>query len=129
MKTDLCIRTGGAEYSARQHSHSTRRIYRRLIAATARRACRRGRPAGATARLPRLPRAPHRVYVVHGIPNLPVDVLVNGALTLNDFQPETVAGHLLFRKAATSRHHRGDATDDSKPLLDRERRPGRRDQR
>ena len=34
------------------------------------------------------------VYVVHGIPDLPVDVYVNGALTLDDFQPETVAGPL-----------------------------------
>ncbi len=35
-----------------------------------------------------------QVYVVHGIPNTPVDVYVNGALTLTDFQPEAVAGPL-----------------------------------
>ena len=34
------------------------------------------------------------VYVVHGIPGLPVDIYVNGALTLDNFQPETVAGPL-----------------------------------
>ena len=33
------------------------------------------------------------VYVVHGIPGLPVDIYVNGALTLDDFQPE-LAGSL-----------------------------------
>ena len=35
-----------------------------------------------------------QVYVIHGIPNTPVDVYVNGALTLSDFQPEDVKGPL-----------------------------------
>ena len=34
------------------------------------------------------------VYVVHGVPGLTVDVYVDGALTLDDFAPETVAGPL-----------------------------------
>lgn len=58
------------------------------------------------------------VYVVHGIPDLPVDVYVNGALTLDDFQPETVAGPLdlpagSYDVAITA----ADAADDSAPLL------------
>jgi hypothetical protein len=56
--------------------------------------------------------------VVHGIPDLPVDVYVNGALTLDDFQPETVAGPLdlpagTYDVAITA----ADATDASAPLL------------
>ncbi|MDH3464068.1 MAG: DUF4397 domain-containing protein [Acidimicrobiia bacterium] len=35
-----------------------------------------------------------KVTVVHGIPGLTVDVYVNGALTLEDFQPGDVAGPL-----------------------------------
>ena len=34
------------------------------------------------------------VYVVHGVPNTPVDVYVNGKVTLSDFKPGTVAGPL-----------------------------------
>lgn len=34
------------------------------------------------------------VYVVHGIPGVTVDVYVNGALTLDSFDPESVAGPL-----------------------------------
>jgi Domain of unknown function (DUF4397) len=34
------------------------------------------------------------VSVVHGIPNTPVNVFVNGKATLNDFKPGTVAGPL-----------------------------------
>ena len=34
------------------------------------------------------------IYVVHGIPNTPVDVYVNGTNTLPNFQPGTVAGPL-----------------------------------
>ncbi|MET7421608.1 DUF4397 domain-containing protein [Dactylosporangium sp. NPDC005555] len=37
---------------------------------------------------------PSKVSVVHGIPGQPVDVYVNGAKTLNNFQPSTVAGPL-----------------------------------
>jgi len=36
------------------------------------------------------------VYVVHGIPGVPVDVYVNDAETLPDFQPATVAGPLTL---------------------------------
>ncbi|WP_111767970.1 DUF4397 domain-containing protein [Nakamurella deserti] len=58
------------------------------------------------------------VYVVHGIPDLPVDVYVNGALTLDDFAPETVAGPLdlpagSYDVAVTA----ADAADASAPLL------------
>ncbi|MFB9234183.1 DUF4397 domain-containing protein [Plantactinospora siamensis] len=35
-----------------------------------------------------------KVSVVHGIPNTPVDVYVNGKKTLDDFKPGTVAGPL-----------------------------------
>jgi hypothetical protein len=34
------------------------------------------------------------VSVVHGVPNTPVNVFVNGKLTLTDFKPGTVAGPL-----------------------------------
>ncbi|HSP39471.1 MAG TPA: hypothetical protein VLR26_17155, partial [Frankiaceae bacterium] len=34
------------------------------------------------------------VYVVHGVPNTPVDVYVNGKATLTGFKPGTVAGPL-----------------------------------
>lgn len=36
------------------------------------------------------------VYVVHGIPGVPVDVYVAGNLTLTDFQPNAVAGPLTL---------------------------------
>ncbi len=35
-----------------------------------------------------------QIYVVHGIPGVPVDVYVNGKLQLPDFLPSTVAGPL-----------------------------------
>lgn len=59
-----------------------------------------------------------QVYVVHGVPGLPVDVYVNGALTLNDFQPATVAGPLAlpagsYDIAITA----ADAADASAPVL------------
>ena len=58
------------------------------------------------------------VYVVHGIPDLPVDVYVNGALTLDDFAPETVTAGLdlpagSYDVAVTA----ADAADASSPLL------------
>lgn len=40
--------------------------------------------------------APSMVYVVHGIPDTPVDVYVNGTKTLSDFKPGTVAGPLTL---------------------------------
>ncbi|AZI59077.1 DUF4397 domain-containing protein [Nakamurella antarctica] len=58
------------------------------------------------------------VYVVHGIPGLPVDVYVDGARALDDFAPLTVAGPLELPSGA----HKivivaaADA-DASKPLL------------
>jgi hypothetical protein len=59
-----------------------------------------------------------QAYVVHGIPDLTVDVYVNGALTLDDFAPETVAGPLAlpagsYDVAVTA----ADAADASAPLL------------
>ncbi len=58
------------------------------------------------------------VYVVHGIPGLPVDVYVDGALALDNFEPSTVAGPLELPSgdhqiAITA----ADATDASSPLL------------
>ena len=89
---------------------------RRLIAATA-----AGSLAVAAALFGALPASAAdtaEVYVVHGIPGLPVDVYVNGALTLDDFQPETVAGPLdlpagSYAIAITA----ADAADASAPLL------------
>lgn len=52
------------------------------------------------------------VYVLHGIPGVTVDVYVNGALTLDSFEPEDIAGPLslpagdydidIFAEAATA---------------------------
>ncbi len=59
-----------------------------------------------------------KVYVVHGIPDTPVDVYVNGTKTLDDFAPETVAGPLdlpagIYDVAVTA----ADAADASSPRL------------
>jgi hypothetical protein len=56
--------------------------------------------------------------VLHGIPDTPVDVWVNGELTLDDFQPGDLAGPLdlpagAYEVALTA----PDATDDSAPVL------------
>ena len=56
--------------------------------------------------------------VLHGIPDTPVDVYVNGALTLDDFQPGDLAGPLDlpagdYEVALTAT----DAADDSSPVL------------
>lgn len=56
--------------------------------------------------------------VLHGIPDTPVDVWVNGELTLDDFQPGNLAGPLDlpagdYEVALTA----PDATDDSSPVL------------
>lgn len=56
--------------------------------------------------------------VLHGIPDTPVDVYVNGELTLDDFQPGDLAGPLDlpagdYEVALTAT----DATDDSAPVL------------
>ncbi len=42
---------------------------------------------------------PSDVYVVHGVPGVTVDVYVNGALTLEDFTPSSVAGPLSLPAA------------------------------
>jgi hypothetical protein len=89
---------------------------RRLIAATA-----AGSLAVAATLFGALPASAAdtaEVFVVHGIPGLPVDVYVNGALTLDNFQPETVAGPLdlpagSYDVAITAT----DAADASSPLL------------
>ena len=56
--------------------------------------------------------------VLHAVPDLPVDVYVNGALTLNDFQPGDLAGPLdlpagVYTVAITA----ADAVDDSAPAI------------
>lgn len=56
--------------------------------------------------------------VLHGIPDTPVDVYVNGELTLDDFQPGDLAGPLDlpagdYEVALTA----PDATDASEPVL------------
>ncbi|MEV8268344.1 DUF4397 domain-containing protein [Microbacterium sp. NPDC076911] len=56
--------------------------------------------------------------VLHGIPDTPVDVYVNGELTLDDFQPGDLAGPLDlpagdYEVALTAT----DAVDDSSPVL------------
>jgi len=58
------------------------------------------------------------LFVLHGVPGLTVDVYVNGALTLDDFAPGTLAGPLdlapgTYSVALTA----SDALDDSAPLL------------
>lgn len=58
------------------------------------------------------------VSVLHGIPDTPVDVYVNGELTLDDFQPGDLAGPLelpagTYSVALTA----PDAADDSAPVL------------
>jgi len=59
-----------------------------------------------------------RLSVLHGIPDTPVDVWVNGELTLDDFQPGDLAGPLDlaagdYEVALTA----PDATDASSPVL------------
>lgn len=59
-----------------------------------------------------------KLSVLHGIPDTPVDVYVNGELTLDDFQPGDLAGPLDlpagdYSVAITA----PDAADDSAPIL------------
>lgn len=59
-----------------------------------------------------------KLSVLHGIPDTPVDVYVNGEITLNDFQPGDLAGPLDlpagdYVVAITA----PDAADDSAPIL------------
>jgi Domain of unknown function (DUF4397) len=58
------------------------------------------------------------LYVLHGVPDLPVDVYVNGALTLDNFQPGDLAGPLdlpagKYTVAITA----ADAADASAPAI------------
>jgi hypothetical protein len=58
------------------------------------------------------------LYVFHGVPDLTVDVYVNGDLTLDDFEPGTFAGPLdlpagTYTVAITA----ADAADDSSPAI------------
>jgi hypothetical protein len=62
--------------------------------------------------------SPAVVSVLHGIPDTPVDVYVNGDLTVDDFQPGDLAGPLElppgdYEVALTA----PDAADDSAPVL------------
>src|SRR6476620_3548318 len=58
------------------------------------------------------------VYVVHGVPGLTVDVYVDGALALDDFVPETVAGPLdLPAGSHAVAITAADATDGCNPVL------------
>lgn len=90
---------------------------RRLIAATA-----AGSLAVAAALFGALPASAAdtgTVYVVHGIPNTPVDVYVNGALTLDNFKPETVAGPLDLPAGKYDVVIAApDSKDASKPILE-----------
>jgi hypothetical protein len=59
-----------------------------------------------------------QLSVLHGIPDTPVDVYVNGELTLDDFEPGDLAGPLDlpagdYEVAITA----PDAEDDSEPIL------------
>ncbi|WP_109210731.1 MULTISPECIES: DUF4397 domain-containing protein [Microbacterium] len=59
-----------------------------------------------------------QLSVLHGIPDTPVDVYVNGELTIDDFQPGDLAGPLElpagdYEVALTET----DAADDSSPVL------------
>lgn len=61
---------------------------------------------------------PAALSVLHGVPDLPVDVYVDGELTLDDFAPADLAGPLelpagTYAIALTA----ADAADDSEPLL------------
>lgn len=58
------------------------------------------------------------LYVLHAVPDLPVDVYVNGELTLDDFQPGDLAGPLdlpagVYTVAITA----ADAVDASAPAI------------
>lgn len=58
------------------------------------------------------------LYVLHGVPDLTVDVWVNGERTLDDFTPGTLAGPLdLAPGTYTVAITAADATDDSSPAI------------
>src|SRR5690606_6096098 len=59
-----------------------------------------------------------QLSVLHGVPDLTVDVYVNGELTLDDFEPATLAGPLELPAGAYSvALTAADAADDSEPVL------------
>lgn len=58
------------------------------------------------------------LYVLHAVPATPVDVYVNGTLTLDDFQPGALAGPLdLAAGSYTVAITAADAADDSAPVI------------
>jgi Domain of unknown function (DUF4397) len=58
------------------------------------------------------------LYVLHGVPDTPVDVYVNGELTLDDFAPGDLAGPLdLAADTYTVAITAADAEDDSEPVI------------
>lgn len=59
-----------------------------------------------------------QLSVLHGVPDLTVDVYVNGERTLNDFEPGTLAGPLeLDAGTYTVAITAADASDDSDPAI------------
>ncbi|WP_167043005.1 DUF4397 domain-containing protein [Salinibacterium sp. ZJ454] len=59
-----------------------------------------------------------QLSVLHGIPGVTVDVYVDGALTLDNFEPGTLAGPLdLERGSYTVAITAADAADDSSPII------------
>lgn len=59
-----------------------------------------------------------QLSVFHGVPDLPVDVYVNGELTLDDFKPGDMAGPLeLGAGTYTVAITAADAQDDSDPAI------------
>ena len=59
------------------------------------------------------------VYVVHGVPDTPVDVYVGGELALDDFQPGTITDALTLPAGSTELAVRpADAAADADPLLE-----------
>lgn len=61
--------------------------------------------------------APVSVYIVHGIPGVPVDVYVNGKLTVPNFQPETILGPLTGPSGSASLAIVAAGGDPSSPIL------------
>lgn len=60
-----------------------------------------------------------QLSVLHGVPDLPVDVYVNGELTLDDFQPGDLAGPLALAAGAYDvAITAADAADASEPVLE-----------
>ena len=59
-----------------------------------------------------------QLSVLHGVPDLTVDVYVNGELTLDDFKPGDMAGPLMLKPGTyTVAITAADAADDSAPAI------------